>query len=277
MTIQQAPIGVFDSGYGGLTILEALRKRLPEYDFLYLGDNARSPYGSRSFEIVYKFTLQAVEHLFSCGCPLIIVACNTSSSKALRTIQQQYLPQSSDPSRRVLGVIRPTVEALDKLTTSKHVGVLGTEGTINSRSYEAEIKKLFPTYSVVQEACPMWVPLVETGEADSPGADFFVRKHLDQLLRSDEAIDTILLACTHYPLLKDKIKRLLTPSINVVSQGDITAASLAEYLERYPNMDKRLSHFGTVRYLTTEQPEKFSEKASIFLKEQIEAENVIID
>lgn len=273
----KAPIGIFDSGYGGLTILKALRKSLPAYDLLYLGDNARSPYGSRSAEIIHKFTRQAVDFLFSKGCPLIILACNTSSAKALRAIQQQYLPKSSDPSRRVLGVIRPTVEVLDTLTTTKHIGILATEGTVASDSYRTEIEKLFPDYIVVQEACPMWVPLVENGEAESPGTDFFVRKHLEHILQIDDSIDTIVLACTHYPLLKDKIRRLLTPSINIVSQGEIVAESLREYLVRHPEMERRLSQEGQVQYLSTEQPEKFNEKASIFLNETVTAENVTID
>lgn len=277
MNVMKAPIGVFDSGYGGLTILDALRKQLPEYDFLYLGDNARSPYGSRSSRVIHKFTLQAVEHLFSKGCPLVILACNTASARALRDIQQNYLPSSEDPTRRILGVIRPTVEVLDSLTTTGHIGILATEGTINSNSYKLEIEKLFPSFTVVQESCPMWVPLVENGEAESPGADFFVRKHLDHILREDDSIDTILLACTHYPLLKDKIKRLLTPSINVVAQGEIVAHSLQDYLTRHPEMEDRLSKKGTIHYLTTEDSKKFAEKASLFLKQTIEAESVTID
>lgn len=273
----KTPIGVFDSGYGGLTILEALRKKLPQYDFIYLGDNARSPYGSRSSQVIHKFTLQAVEYLFSEGCPLVILACNTASARSLRDIQQQYLPSSSDPTRRVLGVIRPTVEVLNSFTTTRHIGILATEGTINSNSYKIEIEKLFPSFVVTQEACPMWVPLVENGEADSPGTDFFVRKHLDQILREDDSIDTILLACTHYPLLKDKIKRLLTPSIAIVAQGDLVATSLEDYFKRHPEMERRLSKGGTIRYLTTEEPNKFAEKASIFLKEEIVAETIEID
>lgn len=277
MNDSKTPIGVFDSGYGGLTILDKLVTDLPQYDFLYLGDNARSPYGSRSSNVIHKFTLQAVEYLFSKGCPLVILACNTSSARALRDIQQHYLPTSSDPTRRVLGVIRPTVEVLNKFTSTQHIGILATEGTVNSNSYKLEIEKLFPSFTVVQEACPMWVPLVENGEADSPGSDFFVRKHLDRILREDEAIDTILLACTHYPLLKDKIKRLLTPSINIISQGEIVAHSLQEYLVRHPEMEQRISQGGTVRYLTTEDSNKFEEKASLFLKRKIEAQSVAID
>lgn len=277
MEVQKNPIGVFDSGYGGLTILECLDKELPGYDFLYLGDNARSPYGSRSLEIVYKFTLQAVEYLFSRGCKLIILACNTASAKALRMIQQKYLPVSEDPTRRVLGIIRPTVENLDSITGTKHIGILGTEGTINSNSYPTEIRKLYSEIVVTQEACPMWVPLVENGEAESPGTDFFVRRHLENLLEKDEAIDTILLACTHYPLLKEKIKRLLTPSITLVDQGLITARSLKAYLDKHPEMECRISKNDTTEYLTTEEVSKFREKASIFLKCDVDASHVEID
>ena len=277
MNEQIAPIGIFDSGYGGLTILREIRKSMPQYDYLYLGDNARSPYGSRSFEIVYKFTLQAVGRLFEMGCPLVILACNTASAKALRTIQQQDLPQMSDPSRRVLGIIRPTVEAVDMITSSKHVGILATEGTVGSHSYQMEIAKLFPHIIVSEEACPMWVPLVENGEADSPGADYYVRKHLDALLSKDKTIDTIVLACTHYPLLRQKIKRLITPSITVVSQGEYVASSLQDYLGRHTDMDARLSKGGSIRYLTTEQADKFAEKASVFLEEKVQAEQATID
>lgn len=277
MNEQIAPIGIFDSGYGGLTILREIRKLMPQYDYLYLGDNARSPYGSRSFEIVYKFTSQAVERLFEMGCPLVILACNTASAKALRTIQQQDLPQMSDPSRRVLGIIRPTVEAVDMITSSKHVGILATEGTVGSHSYQMEIAKLFPHIIVSEEACPMWVPLVENGEADSPGADYYVRKHLDALLSKDKTIDTIVLACTHYPLLRQKIKRLITPSITVVSQGEYVASSLQDYLGRHTDMDARLSKGGSIRYLTTEQADKFAEKASVFLEEKVQAEQATID
>lgn len=277
MNEQIAPIGIFDSGYGGLTILREIRKLMPQYDYLYLGDNARSPYGSRSFEIVYKFTSQAVERLFEMGCPLVILACNTASAKALRTIQQQDLPQMSDPSRRVLGIIRPTVEAVDMITSSKHVGILATEGTVGSHSYQMEIAKLFPHIIVSEEACPMWVPLVENGEADSPGADYYVRKHLDVLLSKDKTIDTIVLACTHYPLLRQKIKRLITPSITVVSQGEYVASSLQDYLGRHTDMDARLSKGGSIRYLTTEQADKFAEKASVFLEEKVQAEQATID
>lgn len=273
----KAPIGIFDSGYGGLTILSGLRKTMPQYDFLYLGDNARSPYGSRSFEIVYKFTLQAVEKLFSMGCPLVILACNTASAKALRSIQQNDLPQMADPTRRVLGVIRPTIEVVHQLSRTKHVGILATEGTIGSHSYPIEIAKLFPAIVVQEEACPMWVPLVENGEANSPGADYFVHRHLNALLSKDTAIDTIILGCTHYPLLQEKIKRFLPDSVQVIAQGEYVASSLKDYLARHPEMEQRLSKEGMVHYLTTEQVDKFTEKASVFLNEEIMATQIVID
>ncbi|MDO4723024.1 glutamate racemase [Porphyromonas circumdentaria] len=277
MLQQKAPIGIFDSGYGGLTILNEIRKAMPQYDFLYLGDNARSPYGSRSFEIVHKFTLQTVKKLFSFGCPLIILACNTASAKALRTIQQQDLPNMEDPTRRVLGVIRPTIEIVDQLSTSKHVGILATEGTIISHSYPIEIAKLFPLFTVHEEACPMWVPLVENGEYNSPGADYFVRKHLDALLSKDPLIDTVILGCTHYPLLQEKIKQYLPPAVHIIAQGEYVASSLKDYLSRHVEMEQRLSKNGTTRYLSTEQADKFVEKASVFLQEKICAEQISID
>ncbi|GAD07763.1 glutamate racemase [Porphyromonas crevioricanis JCM 13913] len=276
-SMNKTPIGIFDSGYGGLTILNEIRKLLPEYDYVYLGDNARSPYGSRSCEVVYKFTKQAVDTLFDLGCPLVILACNTASAKALRTIQQLDLPQSGDPSRRVLGVIRPTVEVIEKLSVGGHVGVLATQGTVSSHSYQIEINKLFPDVKVTEEACPLWVPLVETGESESPGADYFVRKHLEQLIAKDDSIDTIILGCTHYPLLIPKMKRLLTPTIKLVPQGEIVAKSLTDYLERHPEMDKRLSRNGSIRYLTTESCDKFKDLASVFLSDDIKAEHINID
>ena len=217
------PIGIFDSGYGGLTIFDKIRAAMPGYDYIYLGDNARSPYGTRSFEVVYRFTKQAVETLFNEGCQLVILACNTASAKALRTIQQRDLPQW-DPARRVLGVIRPTVELMDKISKSKHVGILGTTGTITSDSYSLEIKKMFPHMTVTGEACPMWVPLVENNEFDSPGADYFVRKHLEHILAADPEIDTLVLGCTHYPLLIEKIKAFLPEGITLFSQGEYVAA-----------------------------------------------------
>ena len=242
------PIGIFDSGYGGLTIFDKIRAAMPGYDYIYLGDNARSPYGTRSFEVVYRFTKQAVETLFNEGCQLVILACNTASAKALRTIQQRDLPQW-DPARRVLGVIRPTVELMDKISKSKHVGILGTTGTITSDSYSLEIKKMFPHMTVTGEACPMWVPLVENNEFDSPGADYFVRKHLEHILAADPKIDTLVLGCTHYPLLIEKIKAFLPEGITLFSQGEYVAASLTDYLRRHPEMDIRLTKQGNCRFL----------------------------
>ena len=257
-------IGIFDSGYGGLTILTHLRERLPEYDFLYLGDNARTPYGNRSFEVVYQFTAQAVRTLFAQGCPLVILACNTASAKALRSIQQLDLPKI-DPRRRVLGIIRPTVEALGALTATRHVGILATGGTIRSLSYPLEIKKLYPDIVVTGEACPMWVPMVENGEAASPGADYFIRQRIDALLARDEQIDTIILGCTHYPLLYDKIRQYTPAHIRLVRQGDYVAESLADYLRRHPEMDAVLTRGATTRYLTTESTDTFRTSAAVFL------------
>lgn len=262
------PIGIFDSGYGGLTIFDKIREAMPGYDYLYLGDNARTPYGPRSFEVVYQFTRQAVRHLFESGCQLVILACNTASAKALRTIQQKDLP-GWDPDRRVLGVIRPTVELVDAISRTKHIGIVGTIGTIASQSYSIEIGKMFPHIHVTGEACPMWVPLVENNEFNSPGADYFVRKHLDHILASDPEIDTLILGCTHYPLLIEKIKQYLPSGITLFSQGEYVADSLKDYLRRHPGMDARLTKNGTRRFLTTESPEKFSEAASIFLSDQI--------
>lgn len=270
------PIGIFDSGYGGLTIYEKIREVMPGYDFLYLGDNARTPYGSRSFEVVYRFTLQAVEKLFNEGCHLVILACNTASAKALRTIQQNDLA-SIDPHRRVLGVIRPTVELVDSISKSKHVGVVGTSGTISSQSYTLEIEKMFPHIVVTGEACPMWVPLVENNEFNGPGADYFIQKHLDSLLTKDPQIDTLILGCTHYPLLIDKIKQFLPQGITVFAQGEYVASSLKNYLLRHPEMDAKLTKNGTSRFLTTESAAKFAEAASIFLNQSIDVEQVAID
>ena len=275
MAQHKAPIGIFDSGYGGLTIFEEIQKLLPEYDYIYLGDNARSPYGTRSFEVVYQYTRQAVLHLFNEGCPLVVLACNTASAKALRTIQQCDLPQI-DPFKRVLGIIRPTVEALDQVSHTEHVGILGTSGTILSRSYELEIAKISPHIHVVGEACPMWVPLVENRESDSPGADYFIQKHLDHLLMQDKQIDTVLLACTHYPLLLDKIKKYLPEEINIFAQGKQVASSLKDYLYRHPEMDERLSKNGACHFQTTESKTKFSESASVFLQHPVEVEQIVI-
>lgn len=270
------PIGIFDSGYGGLTIFEKIREAMPGYDYIYLGDNARTPYGPRSFEVVYRFTRQAVMKLFDEGCQLVILACNTASAKALRTIQQKDLP-GWDGNRRVLGVIRPTVELMDQISSSKHIGILGTNGTISSGSYSLEIEKMFPHITVTGEACPMWVPLVENNEFASPGADYFVKKHLEHLLSVDPEIDTIVLGCTHYPLLMAKIRSFLPAGITVFAQGEYVAASLQDYLFRHPEMDARLTHTGHCRFLTTESADKFSEAASVFLSHPIEVERITID
>lgn len=270
------PIGVFDSGYGGLTILNEIRKTLPEYDYIYLGDNARTPYGPRSFEVVYKFTRQAVFRLFEEGCHLVILACNTASAKALRTIQQNDLSQWDD-KRRVLGVIRPTVEILDNLSRTKHIGVLGTSGTISSRSYELEVEKMFPDIKVTGQACPMWVPLVENNEFNSPGADYFIRKYLDEIFNADAQIDTLVLGCTHYPLLVSKIRQYLPEGVTLFSQGERVAESLKDYLHRHPEMENRLTKGQNTRFLTTESADKFSEAASIFLSESIRVEQIMID
>ena len=261
------PIGVFDSGYGGLTILSKIRELLPSYDYLYLGDNARAPYGSRSFEVVYEFTLQAVRRLFELGCPLVILACNTASAKALRSIQQNDLP-FLDPTRRVLGVIRPTVECIGGITHTRHVGLLATAGTVRSLSYPLEIRKLFPDIQVSGVPCPLWVPLVENNEFNSEGADFFVRKYIESLLEKDPAIDTFILGCTHYPLLIHKIRRFTPSHIRLVSQGELVSESLKNYLHRHPEMDIRCSKNARCEFLTTESVEKFRESASIFLKEE---------
>lgn len=267
------PIGVFDSGYGGLTVLRELRAQLPQYDYLYLGDNARAPYGTRSFDVVYQFTLQAVKFLFSQGCPLVIIGCNTASAKALRTIQQRDLP-GIDPSRRVLGVIRPTAEAIGELSQNGHIGILGTQGTVNSRSYDMEIAKLYPDYKVSSVAAPMWVPLIENNESEGPGADYFVRKYVDELLTADPEIDTIILGCTHYPLLYRKIRAVVPDYIKVIQQGELVAVSLEDYLERHPEIAERCTRGGTCRYLTTENPEKFTDLARLFLKTDVDVEHI---
>ena len=271
LSTSPGPIGIFDSGYGGLTILNGIRQLLPQYDFLYLGDNARAPYGPRSFDVVYEFTRQAVLKLFQEGCQLVILGCNTASAKALRTIQQIDLPHI-DPRRRVLGIIRPTAEVIGSLTQSRHVGVLATEGTIKSESYTLEIKKLFPDITVSGVACPFWVPLVEYNEADSPGADYFVKKRIDQLMAADPQIDAIILGCTHYPLLMPKIKKYAPAHVRIIAQGDFVAGSLQDYFSRHPEMEQACSKRGTVRYLTTENPNKFRESAQLFLHEHVEVE-----
>ncbi len=267
------PIGVFDSGYGGLTILRQIRQVLPEYDYVYLGDNARAPYGTHSFEVIYRYTLQAVEALFRHGCPLVILACNTASAKALRTIQQNDLSRL-DGSRRVLGVIRPTVEAVCDLTQSRHVGVLATTGTIASDSYTLEIHKIAPDITVTGQACPMWVPLVENYEFDSPGADYFVQKRISEILQRDPEIDTLILGCTHYPLLMEKIRKYTPQGVRIMAQGDYVAHSLRDYLLRHPEMDRRCSKGGECHYLTTESAEKFRESAALFMQEPVEVEQI---
>lgn len=270
------PVGVFDSGYGGLTILSRIRGLMPQYDYVYLGDNARAPYGTRSFEVVYEFTLQAVERLFRMGCPLVILGCNTASAKALRTIQQNDLPRL-DPSRRVLGVIRPTAECVGPLTQSRHVGLFATPGTIRSRTYELELVKLYPDIRLTGEACPMWVSLVENREFDAPGADYFVQKRVRNLLGRDPEIDTLILGCTHYPLLLPKIRQFVPPEVRIISQGEYVAASLQDYLLRHPEMDSRLTRGSSCRFLTTEQPDRFNESASVFLSQPVEAERLILE
>lgn len=257
-------IGIFDSGYGGLSVLRQIRNLMPEYDYLYLGDNARAPYGSRSYDVVYHYTLQAVEALFSRGCQLVILACNTASAKALRTIQQNDLCRFGN-GRRVLGVIRPTVEAIGEITQSRHIGILATQGTVGSRSYEMEIAKLYPDVKVTAQACPMWVPLVEYCEYDSPGADYFVKKRIDAVMLADPDIDTLVLACTHYPLLMSKILRYTPQGVRILPQGEIIAASLKDYLRRHPEMDTRLQRHGAAHFLTTEDPQKFYDSATIFI------------
>lgn len=270
------PIGVFDSGYGGLTILDRIRHRLPQYDYIYLGDNARAPYGSRSFEIVYRFTLQAVEKLFSMGCHLVILACNTASAKALRSIQQHDLPLI-DPHRRVLGVIRPTVEVVGDLTSTRHVGVLATSGTVKSESYLLELEKLHKDITVTSMACPMWVPLIEYGEYENEGADYFIKKYIDRLFTADPLIDTLILGCTHYPIIASRIEKFLPQGVKLVCQGDYVAESLASYMDRHPEMDARCTRGGTTRFYTTEAAEKFAESASVFLRQQIEVESLELE
>ena len=270
------PIGVFDSGYGGLTILHGIRQQLAEYDYLYLGDNARAPYGTRSFDVVYSFTRQAVLKLFEMGCHLVVLGCNTASAKALRSIQQNDLPKW-DSHRRVLGIIRPTAEVIGSLTQSRHVGVLATEGTIKSRSYELEIQKLHPDIQVSGVACPFWVPLVEYHEADSPGADYFVKKRIDEILRKDPEIDALVLGCTHYPLLMPKIVKFLPPGVRIIPQGEYVAESLQQYFRRHPEMEQRCSKGATVHYYTTENPDTFKEQAQVFLHEDVKVERLDLE
>jgi glutamate racemase len=270
------PIGVFDSGYGGLTVLKALADRLPQYDYIYLGDNARAPYGNRSFETVYQYTLQSVQWLFDQGCPLVVLACNTASAKALRTIQQMDLPRMA-PDNRVLGVIRPTTEVVGRYTKTGNVGVLATRGTVLSESYPIEIAKFFPDLRVFQQACPLWVPLIENNEHDKPGADYFVKAYTDQLMTQSPQIDTVLLACTHYPLLKEKIAACLPAGSQLISQGEIVADSLADYLQRHPGMEEKISKSGAdPRFYTTDSTEDFDNHAAIFYGKLLRSTHVIL-
>lgn len=272
---EPGPIGIFDSGYGGLTIYNAINKLMPGYDYLYIGDNARAPYGTRSFDVVYDFTLQAVKFLFQSGCHLVILACNTASAKALRNIQQLDLP-NMDPARRVLGIIRPTVECVGDITKSRHVGVLATEGTIKSMSYPLEIKKLFPDIEVAGKACPMWASLVEANEHLTPGADYFVKRDIDALLSRDPQIDTIILGCTHYPLLLDRVKSFVPEGITVLTQGEAVAQSLQNYLVRHPEIEAMCTKGGNTDFYTTESVTKFREQASRFLNCSVQAGKITL-
>ncbi|MFV0265911.1 MAG: glutamate racemase [Draconibacterium sp.] len=275
--MKYAPIGVFDSGYGGLTVLKELVDTLPEYDFLYLGDNARTPYGTRSFDVVYKYTLQCVKYLFSQGCPLIIIACNTASAKALRNIQMLDLPTLA-PDNRVLGVIRPSVEKVAEITQNGHVGVLGTVGTVSSESYPIELEKWSGgrVKSSVQEACPMWVPIVENNEIETEGAEFFVKKNILNILQKDKTIDTLILGCTHYPLLENLIRKYVPEQIEILKQGHIVAEKLIDYLERHPEMEVRLSKGGSIDYRTTESAGTFESKASLFMGQDVKASTIVL-
>jgi glutamate racemase len=267
------PIGVFDSGYGGLTVLKEIVQVLPQYDYLYLGDNARAPYGPRSFETIYQYTLEAVEWFFDQGCELVILACNTASAKALRTIQQKDLPNLA-PGKRVLGVIRPTTEIIGNFTQTGNIGILGTNGTVMSNSYPIEIEKFFPTIRVFQEACPMWVPLIENGEFNQTGADYFVQKNLQQLLAQSTEIDTVLLACTHYPLMLEKIQQFAPSNIQFVSQGEIVAKSLARYLEKHSNMANKCSRTGEIQFFTTDDSTDFNKQAALFFGTPILSQHI---
>jgi len=273
MEQKPTPIGVFDSGYGGLTVLKELEKALPQYDYLYLGDNARAPYGTRSFDTVYEYTLQAVKWLFEQGCPLVILACNTASAKALRNIQQNDLP-GLDPAKRVLGVIRPTAEIAGKLTKTGNIGILGTQGTVSSHSYILELQKFFPKVKVYQEACPMWVPLVENNEYNKPGADYFVKQNIDQLLAQCPDLDAVFLACTHYPLLLDKINKYIPDGMRVFEQGSIVAEGLVHYLERHPEMRSRLSTGSTRNFTTTDHAENFDKQATVFYGKSVSSHRI---
>jgi len=273
--ISMGAIGVFDSGYGGLTVLKSIREKLPEYSYIYIGDNARTPYGTRSFDVVYSYTLQSVSKLFEMGCSLVILACNTASAKALRTIQQKDLP-FIDPDRRVLGVIRPSVEKIGSMSKTKHIGVLGTSGTINSNSYPIEIDKLYKGDSlhVEQQACPMWVPIVENSVIDTEGSEYFLKRDIAEILSKDKQIDTLLLACTHYPLLINKLRDIVPSSVKLVEQGSIVAESLKDYLTRHPEMEEKCTRETSIEYFTTETVESFEKNASLFLGEEIKASHI---
>lgn len=273
--VSYKPIGIFDSGFGGLTVLKEIVKELPQHDFVYLGDNARAPYGSRSYETVYEYTLECVKHLFDKGCHLVVLACNTASAKALRTIQQKDLPRLA-PHKRVLGVIRPTTEVIGNYSHTGHVGVLGTAGTISSGSYLVEIEKFFPNLQVYQQACPMWVPLIENNEFDNAGADFFIEKYISELFQQQKHIDAVILGCTHYPLILDKIKHYLPPQVNVLSQGSIVAQGLKNYLERHPEMDANCSKQQNVSFYTTDLPETFDKAASLFYGKDVKSKHLAL-
>jgi glutamate racemase len=272
---EPGPIGIFDSGYGGLTILKEISKQLPQYDYLYLGDNARAPYGTRSFETVYQYTLECVNQLFEKGCHLVILACNTASAKALRNIQQKDLP-TIDPNRRVLGVIRPTTELAGSLTKTKHIGVLGTTGTVVSNSYPIEIHKFHPEVKVFQEACPMWVPLIENNEFNNEGSNYFIEKNVKALLKQSDKIDTIILGCTHYPLLENKLRQFIPQQIQLVSQGDIVAKGLMDYLKRHPEIESKCTKNGKLEFYTTETPENFNLQAGKFFGQEISAKHLAL-
>ena len=268
--MKQQPIGIFDSGYGGLTVLKEITAKLPQYDYIYLGDNARSPYGTRSFETVYEYTLECVKWLFNQGCPLVVLACNTASAKALRSIQQNNLTKI-DATKRVLGVIRPTTEIIGQFTKTGQVGILATNGTVISNSYPIEIHKFYPDVKVFQEACPMWVPLIENNEYNSAGADYFIQKNINNLLQQSGSIDTILLACTHYPLLMEKIKKAVPDNVTVLSQGEIVADSLKIYLEKHSEMEERCSKNGEISFYTTDSVEDFDNHAAIFYGKPVQS------
>lgn len=273
--MKQQPIGVFDSGYGGLTVLKEITAKLPQYDYIYLGDNARSPYGTRSFETVYEYTLECVQWFFNQGCSLVILACNTASAKALRSIQQNDLA-AIDASKRVLGVIRPTTETIGRFTMSGNVGILATNGTVSSGSYPIEIKKFYPALQVFQEACPMWVPLVENNEYNSPGADYFIQKNINELLQQSPEIDTILLACTHYPLLLEKIKKAVPAAVTVLSQGEIVADSLAKYLQNHPEIEEKCSKGGQISFYTTDSASDFDSHAAVFYGKPVKSTHLTL-